>query len=56
MSHEYVEQQAKEERWINKTRRIGGTEFNPNGGVTHPGYGGSIHVGPPLQPLALTQQ
>jgi hypothetical protein len=52
MSHEYVEQQAKEERWINKTRRIGGTEFNPNGGVTHPGYGGSIHVGtnyhPPL--------
>ena len=52
MSHEFVEQQAKEERWLNKTRRIGGTEFNPNGGVTHPGYGGSIHVGtnypPPL--------
>ena len=50
MSYDYVVQQAREEKWLSKTGRVGGAEFNPNGGVTHPGYGGSIHVGSKYHP------
>lgn len=47
MSYDYVQQQARQEKWINKTKRIAGAEFDPNPKPNPRGnaYPGSVHIG-----------
>lgn len=45
MSYDYVKQEERQEKWIAKTKRIAGQDFNPNGGQRANPFPGSINIG-----------